>query len=550
MDGDGNVSLNNSVHGSGLSGNTGVLSPVSGKAIVRQSAATTPDPEQSASVVSSSSRNALTGQEVTYTFTVPQFDASAAGRVQFTDGGSAIAGCGAATVDTSNGNATCTVTYAHPGAHAVQAGYLGDPLNPPAFSHGLLQETVQPASTTSALSVSPANPVAGQQVTYTMSVDTTSPGQGTATGSVAFSEDGTPIDGCGAKSLDDSGSATCTVTYAHPSQHLIGASYGGDGDRVGSDAASLDVTVQQAPTTTNVYVTDPANGDAVVGQPVTYTASVSSSGSGNPTGTVAFSDGGNAIASCASQQVDPNGDATCTITSMSPRTESISAVYSGGSDYLGSSSKTVSETVDPAPTATAISSSPSSSQYGQQVTFTAVVSVRSPGAGTPSGTVTFTSGDGTSLGSASLKDDGNGHQVASISTDALHAGADQVTAAYGGDANYKGSSQSLTQTVAKAPTAIALQSPSVIKSLVTFKVTTVATLTSTVTGKGIPGQTVTFTVGTKQICTAITDATGTATCESKSNLLAPLLPGTPVTAAFAGTSDYAASEASAKAHLA
>ncbi|WP_398780219.1 IPT/TIG domain-containing protein [Streptomyces sp. NBRC 110611] len=42
-----------------------------------------------------------------------------------------------------------------------------------------------------------------------------------------------------------------------------------------------------------------------------------------------------------------------------------------------------------------------------------------------------------------------------------------------------------------------------------------ATLTDTVTGQPAPGQTIVFTVGTRTVCTAITDSTGTATCHGR-----------------------------------
>lgn len=65
-----------------------------------------------------------TGTPVTYTAVVaPTPDG---GTVAFTDGGTAISGCEAVPVSTSNGDATCTVTYDAVGTHQVMATYSGD----------------------------------------------------------------------------------------------------------------------------------------------------------------------------------------------------------------------------------------------------------------------------------------------------------------------------------------------------------------------------------------------------------------------------------------
>lgn len=77
-------------------------------------------------------------------------------------------------------------------------------------------------------------------------------------------------------------------------------------------------------------------------------------------------------------------------------------------------------------TTTALSSSVSTSVYGQPATFTATVT----GSATPTGTVTFKEG-ATTLGTGAL----NGAGVATFGTSTLPVGAHSVTAVYGGDAN-------------------------------------------------------------------------------------------------------------------
>src|SRR5260370_24364081 len=80
---------------------------------------------------------------------------------------------------------------------------------------------------------------------------------------------------------------------------------------------------------------------------------------------------------------------------------------------------------------------------GQIVTFTASVSIQSPGSGTPHGTVTFVdTSTNTTIGSPMLIG-----STASVSTSSLGVGGHTITASYSGDGNFAGSSGSLTQTV-------------------------------------------------------------------------------------------------------
>jgi hypothetical protein len=70
-----------------------------------------------------------------------------------------------------------------------------------------------------------------------------------------------------------------------------------------------------------------------------------------------------------------------------------------------------------------------------------------------------------------------------------------------------------------------------------------ATLTDTKYGKPVPGRTITFKTKTKTVCTAVTDAQGTATCPGLGNQA--LL--TPITASYAGGAIWAPSQGKAPA---
>ena len=93
------------------------------------------------------------------------------------------------------------------------------------------------------------------------------------------------------------------------------------------------------------------------------------------------------------------------------------------------------------PSATTLISSLNPSALGQAVTFTATVT--SSATGTPTGTVTFQDG-ASALGTGTLSGG-----TATFTTSGLTAGTHSITAIYGGDANFAGStSPVLTQTVA------------------------------------------------------------------------------------------------------
>ncbi len=119
-------------------------------------------------------------------------------------------------------------------------------------------------------------------------------------------------------------------------------------------------------------------------------------------------------------------------------------------------------------TTTTLSSSLNPSTYGSTVTFTAKVS---PSAAT--GTVTFKN-NGTSIGTANLS---GGTATFQIST--LAVGSNPMTASYGGNSTYSGSTSStLTQTVNKANSTTSLSSslnPSTYGASVTFTATVTPT---------------------------------------------------------------------------
>src|SRR5437763_1165367 len=100
-----------------------------------------------------------------------------------------------------------------------------------------------------------------------------------------------------------------------------------------------------------------------------------------------------------------------------------------------------------------MTSSSNPSVLGQSVTLTATVSVAAPGAGQPTGMVTFKDGS-TTLGTGTL----NGG-VATYSTSSLSGGSHSLNAVYGGDSGFASSmSAVLSQVVNLIGTAVAVTS--------------------------------------------------------------------------------------------
>ena len=188
-------------------------------------------------------------------------------------------------------------------------------------------------------------------------------------------------------------------------------------------------------TTTSITLASSQNPSSF-DQSVTFTATVASSEGAPANGnSVWFMNGTTALGAAALS----GGTAKFTTTSLPLGSNAITAVYAGDSNFAGSASKAISQTVGKAATTTTLASSANPSTVGQSVTFTATVSGKF--GGTPTGTVTFNDA-ATALKAVSLS-----AGVAKFTTTALTAGAHSITAVYGSGTDFAGSSRSLTQTV-------------------------------------------------------------------------------------------------------
>ena len=130
-------------------------------------------------------------------------------------------------------------------------------------------------------------------------------------------------------------------------------------------------------------------------------------------------------------------------------------------------------TVTQASTLVIVTASPDPTVFGQADTLTATVIVAAPGAGSPTGTVSFF--DGATLLGAGTVDSG----VASVTISDRSVGTHPITAVYGGDGNFTGNTSPVdTTTVTQANTTVSLAAapdPSVFGQPVTYSALVIPT---------------------------------------------------------------------------
>jgi len=286
-----------------------------------------------------------------------------------------------------------------------------------------------PTSTTISSSLNPS--LHGQAVTFTATVN--SPGGALPAGSegIVFFQNSNFLGDANLYSP----TAALTTPLLSAGLHTITAVYAGDAKFDGSTSPGLpqavDIQSQSATTTALASSLNPST----EGQKVTWTATVTTSGSTTPAGKVNFNWGSYFHGTTT---LNASGVATLTRSNLSADSYPLFAVYVGDANNGPSVSNTLTQVVTETTSAATLTSSPNPSSFGQAVTFTATIN--SPTV-TPTGPVTFSIGK-TVLGTAQLS-----KGKTSFTTSTLPAGSVIVTATYYGDSNIAGSSASVTQSV-------------------------------------------------------------------------------------------------------
>lgn len=284
---------------------------------------------------------------------------------------------------------------------------------------------------------------------------------------------------------------------------------------------NVGVFLNNSTSSTSTTLTTSLN-PSIYGQKVTFTATVTPTGSIPPTGKVTFSWSGYVLDTVA---LNSSGVATFTISDLNADAYPMVATYKGDANNLGSTSAIVTQVVNQTTSSATLTSSPNPSSVGQNVTFTAKIT--SPTV-TAKGPVTFTVGK-TVLGTMELNSG-----KATLTTSSLPSGSSTVTATYQGDSNIQGSSASVVQVVGESETSTTTNLAYSVNNS-----TLMETFTAEVTSSGgTPTGTVAFTVGNVTL--------GSAELESgQATLTVPTLSvgSNTVDANYEGNSEFAASSA-------
>ncbi|MGD1052620.1 MAG: Ig-like domain-containing protein [Candidatus Dormibacteria bacterium] len=431
------------------------------------------------------------------------FPSGATGTVTFTAGQGTL--CSATL---SAGGGSCDAGVLGAGGYSVTATYSGD------TTYGGSTETTGFTIAAAPLSVrgvaNPSDPVYAGSLSLVASYAPTA-----VTGSIIFvAASGSPLPAgtelCSASA--SSGSASCATGVIPAGTYSVTASYSGDGNHQGTGAFTF--AIAQAETSVTASA-DPTS--------TPYGGTVTLSASGLPsdaTGTVRFTNPhGNLF--CATGQIVA-GATSCTTGGLPAADYSlVTATYSGDSDYLGATA-TTAFTITQATTSFTASANPVRTGFGNVVELSA-----SGLPGDAIGTVSFTEQDGNPLCTTGQISAG----AASCTTAELAAAEyAPVTATYGGDSNYLGSTATTEFTITRAATSFTASAE---PSSTTYGNT--VTLSATELPAGATG-TVGFTdQDGNPLCTTGPISGGAASCTT-----AELAPGdfSAVTATYSGDSDY------------
>lgn len=254
------------------------------------------------------------------------------GAVTFLDGTTVL---GTVTLHVSGGvdKAVFTTSSLIVGNHPITAMYGGNSTFS-ASTSAVLHQVVNKAATCTTLRASCASAAYGQSVTFTATVQSTS---GTPTGCVTFMDGSTVL---GTVPLSG-GHASFTTSTLGVGTHSIKAVYSGSGNFSGSTSSTLRESICKA--TTTLACSAPLKTTSG-GQSVTLTAELRCS-TGTPTGAVTFMDGNKVLGTGTLSVVGGVVQAKCSLSSLSVGTHSITAVYSGNTNFNSCKSSSFTETI-------------------------------------------------------------------------------------------------------------------------------------------------------------------------------------------------------------
>ncbi len=433
--------------------------------------------------------------------------------------------------------ANCKITPNSVGEWTIKVDYEGDANY--LSSSNTVTQTVQKLTSSTNVTVDPTPSVLGQQVAINVAVVKTSIGSGTLGGTVNITaelEGATDLT-C-AISINTSGVGSCNLTFNALGTWSLKAVYSGNTDFGGSEGSNTHL-VNKVPTKTTITLINPT--PSVTGQSVAVSVKVERDGvtGDEPSGTVTVNaqhTGGQVVNCSSGITLNSSGSGSCNITFPVIGTWTIKAYYQGTtSTYISSTSVGTSHTVNQADTTTTVSVPTTAIVVGQAFDVSASVIAKSPGSGTPTGSVSISA---TKTGATTQT-----CQILLSSTDkkcgiSLPVVGDwTITATYNGDVNFKTSNDSENKTVNQATTSLSITTtprPSSIGQTVNV----IFDLKVVSPGTGTPTGTITATATAKVSGTDYEEeCTGSVIGGSCSFILTPAGSWT-ISATYSGDANY------------
>ena len=461
------------------------------------------------------------------------------GTVAFKANGTVITGCEAIAV--ANLSATCTTRSLNTFANTIVATYSGD-ANYIGAPSPTVTQSVNPIAAMTSVNTTPSSAVVNQPVSFAATVQGVNNGPIAPTGTVTFSQAGSPL--CSNVSLSASGSstlatatATCVVAFtAVNSGYTVTATYSPTGTNFTAGTAGTSSAVMVSAATTTVMLSTPTPSPSSVNQSVTFAASVAPAfpnsttpanvvyyptGVAVPVGVINFADQTANPAVC-SAQLSTGTSASCSSSTLALGMHTVQATFvpsSSTSSFTGSTSSTpVVENVVASPTSLALVSSAANPAVNQSITLTATLTQMYTGNTKPQGTVVY-SDQTTSLTLCTVAVT-NG-SVPTCTAVFTTAGTHTISASYSSDPNFGSSTNTppLSLVVGSGNSTTTITS-SPANPTVNTPVTFTASVVASVSGNGMPsGGSVTFTDITNSaaqvpLCTSVILANSTASCTS------------------------------------
>ena len=389
-------------------------------------------------LVSSNNNSSESGESVTFTVTfyLAAGGAAATGTVQFFNNGIPLGG----PQTVAGGMASVTTAGLSVGTHVITAQYSGDvnygsgtvPLTPN-------QLVVNPMAVYLTTSVNPAPP--NTAVTFTFN-STIAAGAPTPTGTVRFFDGGTQIGT--AQTLPASGTVSVTTSPSGLSvgTHAITATFTPTPATTAYAARTATLAPALIVGSPPTMLLSSNSNPSVPGSLVRFTFAASGdAGAPVPTGTVTFFDNGAAIGSAVALTV---GSASKLTNSLTPGSHTITARYSGDTNYSAGTVVLIPNQVVLGTPAVQLTSDANPVATGANVTFTFRVTAAT-GSPAAAGSVEFFDG-ATSLGIRAVAGG-----MATLTTNALLVGSHTIIGVYTGDAIYQAETLTFANQVVSNP---------------------------------------------------------------------------------------------------